>query len=84
MKTPRSTATLPAPKANSETLPADDLWLGWFDPPPHDTITVYPTAEPEPIGILNAEGQMLCRPAPRIGFPTWNFETDGTSASGSS
>lgn len=69
---------------STSPIPADDLWLGNFQTYDRDTIEVYPTAEPEPIGILNANGEMLCRPPRRIGFLPWSSETDDTSASGSS
>lgn len=80
----RSKPTPRRPVASFGTIDADDLWLGNFKVFSKDTCDVYPTTEPEPIGILNADGEMLCRPPRRIGFLPWISETDDTSASGTS
>lgn len=60
-------------RANSEAMPADDLWLGWFDRQPHGATEVHEQegegVSYESTGLLDAQGRPLVRLLKRpIGF----------------
>lgn len=79
-----SVSTPRRPGASTSTIPADDLWLGWFDAPSRPTIDVFPEAEPQETGLLDAQGRPLVRLPQRIGFLPWLLQTADTSGSDTS
>lgn len=56
------------PATSSVIIPADDLWVGWFNEVRSPEPELWEGPKPKATGILDADGNMIYHEAETIGF----------------